>query len=289
MIRTATPCRERERGARACTDPERERRDRDRNHDRHEHSRDAIREALSGSLSGLRLGYEPSDLGESSIRADLGGPDDETSTGVHGGTNHSVARRDLDRHALAREQRPVDRGVSFLDDAVRRQLLAGTNDEPVSDQKILGGDAPLHSPVVEDVRFLRAQLQQRLERRAGTSLGAGLEVAAGQNERRHHGGDLEIDLPRALAPAGDELERHAHARLADVEEEERHDRPPPRRERADRDERVHRRRAVLQVQPGGPVERPRAPEDDRRRQQEREPLPVVELQRLDHREQQHRQ
>ena len=41
------------------------------------------------------------------------------------------------------------------------------------------------------------------------------------------------------------------------------------------------RRAVAQVDPGRPVERPRTPYDDRRREGERKPLPVVELQRRD--------
>ena len=92
-----------------------------------------------------------------------------------------------------------------------------------------------------------------------------------------------------LVPAEDELEARRHPGLARAEEEQGDERPTPRRERADRDQRVHRRGSVLQVEPRGAVERPAAPEHDRSRQQQREPLPVVELQRLDHRQQQHRQ
>ena len=197
--------------------------------------------------------------------------------------------RNFDRHALSRQQRPVDRGVPFLDDAVRRQLLAWTNDEPVSDQKLLGGDAPLDSVIVEDIRLLRAQLQQRLEGGAGPPLGSGLEVAPRKDEDGHHGRDLEIDLARALTAADEELEGHPHARIARIEEEKRHDRPAPRGEGPERDQGVHRRGRVLEIEPGRLVERPRAPENDGRRELEREPLPVVELQRLDHRQQQHRQ
>ena len=51
--------------------------------------------------------------------------------------------------------------------------------------------------------FLGAQLEQRLQRGAGAALGAGLEVAAGEDERRDHGGDLQVDLvaPRRRARA----------------------------------------------------------------------------------------
>ena len=66
------------------------------------------------------------------------------------------------------------------------------------------------------------------------------------------------------------------------------DAPAERGEGADRDEGVHRRRAVAQVHPGGAVERPAGPQHDRPGEGEGEPLPVGELQRVDHRQQQHR-
>jgi hypothetical protein len=56
-------------------------------------------------------------------------------------------------------------------------------------------------------------------------------------------------------------------------------RPRPGGQRPDRDQRVHRRRAVSQVERRGSVERPAGPEDDGRRQRERQPLPAGELQR----------
>ena len=64
--------------------------------------------------------------------------------------------------------------------------------------------------------------------------------------------------------------------------DERDDRPAPGGERPDRDERVHRRRAVARVQQRRTVERPAGPEDDRRPEREREPLPAVELERREH-------
>ena len=42
---------------------------------------------------------------------------------------------------------------------------------------------------------LGAQLEQRTQRGAGAALGAGLEVAAGEEERGDAGGDLEVEGP----------------------------------------------------------------------------------------------
>ena len=57
---------------------------------------------------------------------------------------------------------------------------------------------------------------------------------------------------------------------------------------ADRDQRVHRRRTVSRVRERRPMERPAAPGDDRRCERERSPLPALELERRNHREQHER-
>ena len=93
----------------------------------------------------------------------------------------------------------------------------------------------------------------------------------------------------AAGPAFEgEREAHLHARRAGFTPEQGVDAPAERGEGADRDEGVHRRRAVAQVHPRGAVERPAGPQHDRSGQGEGEPLPVGELQRVDHRQQQHR-
>ena len=48
---------------------------------------------------------------------------------------------------------------------------------------------------------LGAELEQRRQRGAGAALGAGLEVAAGEDERRHDRGGLEVDLGSSPRPA----------------------------------------------------------------------------------------
>ena len=142
--------------------------------------------------------------------------------------------------------------------------------------------------VAEDGDVLGAELEQRPQRGAGAPLGAGLEVAAGEDERRHAGGGLEVDVAGAVGALDGELERVGHARGAGGTPEQRVERPAEGGQDAHRDQGVHGRGAVPQVDPGGPVEGPGAPHHDRRGEREREPLPVGELQRRDHRHRDHR-
>jgi hypothetical protein len=155
--------------------------------------------------------------------------------------------------------------------------------------QLLDGDAALAPVVVEDRDLLGAELEQRLERGAGAALGARLEVAPRQDEHRDGGGDLEVQLARSLRRVGDEIEGHPHLGHAGVAQEQRVQRPAVRGDHAHRDQRVHRGGAVLEVLPGGAVQRPGPPHEDRRGQLERQPLPVVELQGRDDRQDQHRQ
>ena len=223
------------------------------------------------------------------VGADADRAHDEPAAGVDRGAEHLVAGLHLHRHALAGEERLVDRRAPLLDDAVGGDLLARSDDEEVACPQVSDRD-PLLAPLrVEPAHVLRAQLQQRPQRSARAALRPYLEIAAGEDERGDDGCHLEIDLPRGLVAVDQKVEAHSHGRLARVQEEERDDGPTPRGERPGRDQCVHRGRRVLEVEPGRAVERPGAPEHDRRRQLEREPLPVVELERLDHREQEHRQ
>ena len=145
------------------------------------------------------------------VGADAGRPHDEPAAGVDGGAGDGVAGADLDRHALAGEQRRVDRRRALLDDAVGGDLLAGPHDEAVADGELLDRDAHLGA-VAQHGDVLGAELEQRPQRGAGAPLGPGLEVAAGEDERRHAGGDLEVDLARPHAALGAERERRAHRR-----------------------------------------------------------------------------
>ena len=109
----------------------------------------------------------------------------------------------------------------------------GPHDEAIADLQLADRDAPLAPVRVEHRDVLGSELEQRRERGAGAALRARLEVAAGQDQRRDDGGDLEIDRVARRRARRDQLERHAHLRQARVEEEERDHRPAPGGERAD--------------------------------------------------------
>ena len=256
----------REGGGRIAGDdePAGERREREDEHDRDEDARHAVDEALDRRLPRLGLGHEPRDLRERRLLADLRRTHDEPPERVDRRPGDRSAGHDVDRHRLAREHRLVDCGLALDDDSVRRDLLTRTDDEEIAGHELADRNRDL-DPVPEHASLLRAELEERADRGARTAPRPRLEVAPEQDQRRDHGGDLEVDV-----------------RV--VDDDERGDRPAPGRERADRDERVHRRRAVPRVQDGRAVEVEPGPEDDRRREREREPLPALELQRHHHRE-----
>ncbi len=260
-------------------------------HDGHEDGRDAVGEALDGGLAVLGVLDEAGHLGELGVCADPGGAHDEPAADVGGGTDHRVAGPDLDGDGLTGEHGGVDRGGALDDDAVGGDLLAGTGDEQVADEQLADGDAGLRagrSFAAQDGDVLGAHVQQRTQGGTGLPLGPGLEVASGQDEAGDRGGDLQVEGVAAVC-GRQQAERHPHAGHPGGAEEQRPQRPQVRRGHADGDEGVHRRGTMLGVRPGSLVERQCTPHHDRRRERQREPLPVVELQGRDHRHQQDRQ
>ena len=243
-------------------EPTRERREREREHDRDEDARHAIDEPLDRRLPRLGVRNEPGDLRERSLLTDLRRANEETTERVDGRACDGVAGHDVDGHGLAGEHRLVDRRFALDDHTVGRDLLAGANDEHVSDRELVDRHRHLDA-VSQDACFLRAELEKRSNRRAGAPTRTSLEVATEEDQRRDDGGDLEVDV-----------------RV--VDEHERSDGPPPRRERSDRDQRVHRRRPVARVQQSRAMEAEAGPEDDGCRESEREPFPPTEVERRDH-------
>ena len=260
---------ERRRGVAREQEPAHQGGQREGDHDRDEDGRDAVDEPLHRRLPRLRLRDETGDLRQGGIAADPGRPDDQPAGDVDRGAGDGGALPHLDRYGLAGQHRLVDGRLAGFDDPVGRDLLSGAHDEAVTDGQI--GDGHEHlGAVPQDVHVLRAELEQRADRLARASRGARLEQAPEQDQRRDHGGSLEVRV--RIEPG-----------------EQHHRRPPPGGERADRDQRVHRRRAVTRRLEGDAMEGPARPEDDRRRERERDPLPAGELEGHHHREQSDRQ
>ena len=154
---------------------------------------DPVGEALHLGLAVLRVLDEPGHLGELGVAADAGRADDEAAAGVDGGTDDGVADTDLDRDGLAGEHRGVERRGALGDDAVGGDLLAGADDELVADDELLDGDALL-AAAAQDGDVLGAHLEQGAQGGAGAPLRPGLGVAPGEQERRHPGRGLEVDV-----------------------------------------------------------------------------------------------
>ena len=230
-------------------------------HDGHEDARDAVGEPLHRRLARLGVGDQPRDLGQRGVGADWVAPHDQPPAGVDGRARHRVAGL---RPPPARDS-PVSsdcrRPSALLDDAVGGDFSPGrtTKRSPDPSSSIGTGARGRRSSSTRDV--LGAQLEQRLQRGPGAALGARLEVAAGEDEGGDDGGHLEIDLRPAARPrSGTRSKRHASCRSspASPKNSATTDHSQAASD-AERDQRVHRRRAVLEVQPGGPVERPARP------------------------------
>ena len=104
-----------------------------RDHDRDEDARDAVGQALHRRLAGLRVGDQARDLRQRGVGADSRRADDEAAADVDRRARDLVARRLLDRHGLAGQQRLVDRARALDHDAVGGDLLARPDDEAVAD------------------------------------------------------------------------------------------------------------------------------------------------------------
>ena len=258
-------------GARARSErkPTAERGERDDDHDRDEDRGDTIGQALHRRLARLGLLDEARDLRQRGVGPDLRSTNDEPAIGVDGRAGNLAAGGDLDRNGFSRQHRPVDRRLALDDDAVRGDLPPRAHDEQVADLQRGCRHAHLLA-IAQNVRLAGAELEQPADRLGRAALRARLQVAAEQDQRRHHRRDLEVRVRSEAADQDD-------------------GRPEPGRQRPERDQRVHRRCEMARAPQRGSMEGEPGVEDDRRRQGERDPFPAREAERRDHREQRDRQ
>ncbi len=89
--------------------PDSQRCHRQRQDDGHEDRRDPVGQALYRCLAVLGVFDQARHLRELGVGADSGGADEQSPTGVDGGTGDVVAGTDLDGHGFPGEHRCVDR------------------------------------------------------------------------------------------------------------------------------------------------------------------------------------
>jgi hypothetical protein len=163
--------------------------------------------------------------------------------------------------------------------------LSGAHHEPLAGRQVRDRDPTLGLVVGQHTHIPGARRGQLPHRVPGVPPGLRLIQPAGQQERGHRGGDLQVD------PAAGGVQQQVpggQPGLAAVQHEHRKQRPAARRGDAQRHQRVHRNRAVPGAAQRGLMERPRRPDHYRHRQHCQDPLPAREPERREQR-QQHRQ
>ena len=118
----------------------------------------------------------------------------QSPTDVEGCTDDVVAGPDLDGHRLTGQHGRVDGRRAGDDNAVGRDLLAGSHHKHIVDRELADGNPFFGRTVPHHGDILGAQVQQGPQRRAGLSLRPRLEIAAGEDEGGDCGGDLEVQM-----------------------------------------------------------------------------------------------
>ncbi len=229
----------------------------DRQDDRDEDRRDAVRQALDGSLGGLRLLDQADDLRQGRVRADAPGFGLQAAEAVERAADDLVVSALLHRHQLPGQHRLIDRRTAFQDAPVDRDLLPRLDDENVADAHLLDRDFEFLA-ASHDARRFRAQAHQTPDGVARPAARSGLQQLAQDDQGDDDGGGLEVQVAARQA----EDDRHG------VEVGGR---------RAHGDQHVHVGGAVAQRLEGAAVVLAAGVELDRRRQR---PLHPAEERRM---------
>ena len=119
----------------------------------------------TGALPACVSRHEARDLRERRVGPDPRRPDDQAAVAVDRAARDIRPGLDVDRHRLAGEQGLIDGRGPLLDDAVGRELLAGPDDEAVSDLELVRSNDDLQA-VSEHARLARAEVEERSHRLA---------------------------------------------------------------------------------------------------------------------------
>ncbi len=183
-------------------------------------------------------------------------------SGVERPAGHARARFFFGRHRLAGHHRFVDGRSPFDDDAVDRNPFAGPDAAEIADAHVFERDV-LIDAVANDACGLGRECKQFSNRRAGLMPRSELEHLSEQHQRRDDDAGVEVGRHDAV---------HLHAFGKHARRERRDRAVDVRGADAERDQREHVRTAIDDRDPRALEERPAGPEDDRRRQDEADPV-----------------
>ena len=229
------------RGRHARTDehPDDECEKRDRDDHGHEHARNLVGELFDRSLRACCLIDHAHNPRKHGIGAHALGAHGKPSRAVHRRARNRRSHALFHRYALASDDGFVDRALAFDHHSVNRHARAGANDEDIPRSHLLGGDLFLGTVGVAANRRFRREVHELRNRVGGLPLRARLEVFAQRNQREDHRRRLEVQIHRRHVREIDVAAAHPPADAVD-----RHDAVDRRGRRAQRNERVHVRRAM---------------------------------------------
>ena len=232
--------RKRELDALARYQPSRRGDERYNDDDRHENAAYLVRELSDRGLRARRLVHKPHYLRERRLVADARRAHFEIPGLDRRRAYQLVARLLLDRYALARYRRLVDRGVALRQHAVDRHGLAGAHHDGLALLNLFDRNFSLDAAANDESRLWR-EVHQLVDCVRSAPLRASLEELPHRDERQYHARRLEIKVHREHA-------HHLEVSVAEAECDfiERVHAVDESRARAESDKRIHIRRTVRQ-------------------------------------------
>ena len=128
----------------------------------HEPCRDLVGQPLDGCAGALGVGDHLHDAGQHGVAAYCVGTHRHRPGPVQGAADDAVAGVFADGHRLAGHHRLVHARAALVDGPVDRDLFAGPDPEPVAEVHLGERDVGLGAGVIDAVRCLRGQVEQRL-------------------------------------------------------------------------------------------------------------------------------
>ena len=230
----------------------------------HEVGSDSIGQTLHWCAAALGFADELHDLGEHGFVADALGYHDEAAAGVERASGDLVTFGFLGGHRFAGQHRFVDCAGAFDDHAIDGHVLTGPYAQLVAGFDLIQCHVLFATVRSDKVRLLRGEIQQCANCAGGLLAGSQFQHLAQQDERGDHGCGFKIHRRAAIHPAKGDWKH--------LREYRGHYAFEIRGSGAEANQREHIGAAVNQRIPETAKEGPAAPQDDRGRENEFDPV-----------------
>ena len=230
--------RERKADGLAAEQPDGGGQDGERDHRRHEHAGNPVGDLRNRRFRRGGVGDHFDDLGEGRVLADARCLAAQEAGLIRRRGGDAVPDGLIHRDALAGQRGFVHRALALQNHAVHRDAFAGADDEHIAAPHLRNRHGDF-LPAAHECCGLRGELHQAAERVGRFALGARFQHFADGNQRQNHRRRFEVELVHILHD-GRRVAAHLRARHG----EKGVGAVTKGRGRAQRDERIHIRRAV---------------------------------------------